>query len=81
MTERKRLVYIDPSTSKRRTVATYTLEGDEVHVELAEPAMRRFFTAQIVRFDRVLEPKDGRRYFDALDKAYDQSSFAVIERA
>ena len=76
----KRLVHVSPGSGERKVVATYWLQGDQVHVDVA-PEMQLFFEPEIVVGGEVLGPKDGRKYFDSLERAYSASSFAIIELA
>lgn len=73
----KRLVQISPVTGKRSVVATYRLEGDQVHIEVT-PGMEWFFDPEIVD-GQVLTPRDGRRYYDSLERAFSRSSFCFVE--
>lgn len=77
----KRQIHINPSTFERRVFATYELDGDLVRVHVTPDLIPvwEHFEPSIVA-GRLLQPEDGRAYYDALEVAFSNSTFCYVDQ-
>jgi hypothetical protein len=78
----KRLVSVSGDNwEKRDVIATFRLVDDRVHIDGIKDVVRYFGLDSIYsgKVKKVLSPKDGADYFDALETAFSNSSRCYIE--
>ncbi len=76
----KRVESIDPDTSARVVLATFTLVGDEVVSDFRDRSFQREIEVNGLYTMKTgtVRPQDGRAFYDALDVAFARSSFVAV---
>lgn len=76
----KRVESVDPETSSREVLATFTLVGDELRADYRDRDYQLDLEVNGIYTMKTgeVKPSDGRRFYDALDEAYRRSSFVHV---
>jgi hypothetical protein len=75
----KRLMLVC-SDGRKEAVATFRLQGDRVVItEVSKGAIKSFGLDGLVGRNKLLNPSDGLVYYDALERAFGNSTYCYVD--